>query len=45
VRAGEQVAKDMIALRIGPDISTAVVGNRPISTDMKPDLYSVFRVF
>jgi DNA-binding transcriptional LysR family regulator len=26
VRAGEQVAKDMIALRIGPDIRMAVVG-------------------
>jgi DNA-binding transcriptional LysR family regulator len=26
VRAGEQVAKDMIAVRIGPDISMAVVG-------------------
>jgi DNA-binding transcriptional LysR family regulator len=26
VRAGEQVAKDMIAMRIGPDISMAVVG-------------------
>jgi len=35
VRAGEQIAKDMIAVRIGPDISMAVVGapayfrNRP----------------
>ncbi len=27
VRAGEQVAKDMIAVRIGPDIRTAVVGS------------------
>jgi DNA-binding transcriptional LysR family regulator len=26
VRAGEQVAKDMIAVRIGPDLRTAVVG-------------------
>jgi DNA-binding transcriptional LysR family regulator len=26
VRAGEQIAKDMIAVRIGPDISMAVVG-------------------
>src|SRR5213596_263493 len=26
VRAGEQVAKDMIAVRIGPDMRTAVVG-------------------
>ncbi|MGA7324606.1 MAG: LysR family transcriptional regulator [Rhodomicrobium sp.] len=26
VRSGEQVAKDMIAVRIGPDIRTAVVG-------------------
>jgi DNA-binding transcriptional LysR family regulator len=26
VRSGEQVAKDMIAVRIGPDISIAVVG-------------------
>jgi DNA-binding transcriptional LysR family regulator len=26
VRAGEQVAKDMIAVRLGPDISMAVVG-------------------
>ena len=26
VRAGEQVAKDMVAVRIGPDIRTAVVG-------------------
>jgi DNA-binding transcriptional LysR family regulator len=27
VRAGEQIAKDMIAVRIGPDISMAVVGS------------------
>ncbi len=27
VRLGEQVAKDMIALRIGPDVSMAVVGS------------------
>ncbi len=27
VRAGEQVAKDMVAVRIGPDIRTAVVGS------------------
>lgn len=26
VRAGEQVAKDMVAVRIGPDVRTAVVG-------------------
>ena len=26
VRAGEQVAKDMIAVRIGPDLRTAIVG-------------------
>ena len=26
VRAGEQIAKDMIAVRIGPDLRTAVVG-------------------
>ena len=26
VRSGEQVAKDMIALRIGPDMRMAVVG-------------------
>ena len=27
VRAGEQVAKDMVAVRIGPDLRTAVVGS------------------
>ena len=27
VRAGEQIAKDMVAVRIGPDISMAVVGS------------------
>ena len=26
VRSGEQVAKDMVAVRIGPDLRTAVVG-------------------
>ena len=31
VRLGEQIAKDMIALRIGPDIRRAVVARRPIS--------------
>jgi DNA-binding transcriptional LysR family regulator len=28
VRLGEQVAKDMIAVRIGPDMRMAVVGSR-----------------
>jgi DNA-binding transcriptional LysR family regulator len=31
VRLSEQVAKDMIAVRIGPDMRMAVVGSRPIS--------------
>src|SRR5271166_3817845 len=31
VRSGEQVAKDMIAVRIGPDMRSAVVGLRRIS--------------
>ena len=31
VRLGEQVAKDMIAVRIGPDMRMAVVGAPPIS--------------
>jgi len=33
VRLGEQVAKDMIALRIGPDFHQALVGARPTSPD------------
>jgi len=33
VRCGEQVAKDMIAVRIGPDIRMAVVGARPTLRD------------
>ena len=36
VRAGEQVAKDMIAVRIGPDISMAVVGS-PAYFKMRPE--------
>ena len=32
IRSGEQVAKDMIAVRIGPDICSAVVGLPRIST-------------
>jgi len=31
VRLGEEVAKDMIAVRIGPDLRMAVVGLRPTS--------------
>jgi len=31
VRSGEQVAKDMIAVRIGPDMRMAVVGSPPYS--------------
>ena len=31
VRSGEQVAKDMIAVRIGPDMRMAVVGARRTS--------------
>ena len=33
VRLGEQVAKDMIAVRIGPDMRMAVVGAPPTSRD------------
>ena len=33
VRLGEQVAKDMIAVRIGPDMRMAVVGAPPTSQD------------
>jgi hypothetical protein len=29
IRLGEQVAKDMIAVRIGPDMRMAVVARRP----------------
>jgi DNA-binding transcriptional LysR family regulator len=32
VRWGEQVAKDMIAVRIGPDVRFAVVGAKSTST-------------
>lgn len=32
VRLGEQVAKDMIAVRIGPDMRMAVVGSRNTSS-------------
>jgi DNA-binding transcriptional LysR family regulator len=31
VRLGEQVAKDMIAMRIGPDMRMAVVARHPTS--------------
>src|SRR5947209_6660701 len=36
VRAGEQVAKDMIAVRIGPDMRSAVVG-APSYFDTRPE--------
>ena len=36
VRAGEQVAKDMIAVRIGPDMRMAVVG-APSYFKKRPD--------
>ena len=36
VRFGEQVAKDMIAVRIGPDIRFAVVGARPYFAKRPP---------
>ena len=36
VRAGEQVAKDMIAVRIGPDVGMAVVG-APSYFKMRPE--------
>ena len=36
VRLGEQVAKDMIAVPIGPEQRMAVVGPRPISPDVPP---------
>ena len=47
VRLGEQVAKDMIAVRIGPDIRMAVVGSpsyfakhpRPNATAHIPQLH------
>ena len=31
IRAGEMVARDMIAVRIGPDLRMAVVARRPVS--------------
>lgn len=38
VRSGEQVAKDMIAVRIGPDLRMAVVGSpRYFTSRRKPD--------
>ena len=37
VRLGEQVAKDMIAVRIGPDMRMAVVGAPPISPAQTPE--------
>jgi DNA-binding transcriptional LysR family regulator len=36
VRLGEQVAKDMIAVRIGPDIRFAVVGAKPYFAGRQP---------
>lgn len=38
VRLGEQVAKDMIALRIGPDMRMAVVGSPAYFRDRPPPL-------
>jgi DNA-binding transcriptional LysR family regulator len=35
VRLGEQVAKDMVAMRIGPDLRMAVVGASPYFADRK----------
>ncbi|HET8610355.1 MAG TPA: LysR family transcriptional regulator [Burkholderiales bacterium] len=36
VRSGEQVAKDMIAVRIGPDMRMAIVGAPPYFTKRSP---------
>ncbi|MBV1706400.1 MAG: LysR family transcriptional regulator [Hyphomicrobiales bacterium] len=38
VRLGEQVAKDMVAVRIGPDMRMAVVGSPSYFADRKPPL-------
>jgi DNA-binding transcriptional LysR family regulator len=38
VRLGEQVAKDMVAVRIGPDVRMAVVGSATYFADRKPPI-------
>jgi DNA-binding transcriptional LysR family regulator len=38
VRLGEQVSKDMIAVRIGPDVRFAVVGARPYFAQRPPPM-------
>lgn len=38
VRLGEQVAKDMVAVRIGPDMRMAVVGSPAYFADRKPPI-------